>query len=339
MLAWHASELHTHTRHSDGQFTVAELMENSVAAGYETVALTDHNTTSGLAELPEAARRTGLRAIRGLEWSSYHGHMVTHGCRTYIPWHDIGLDDIHTAIARVHEAGGIAGVAHPFTIGEPFCLGCRFHFHLKDWSHPDYIEVWNEQWPSLEYSNIKAFDLWTEKLDQGCRIFAASGRDWHGGSGQPHEAFPLTYVGVEDDRLGEDYEAGWLDGMRKGRISVSFGPLPRIGLVDGARGLLHLQGDSVDRRTVGASADIDVSVDFERRKGVYAPDDEDMTVQLAGNTGLLWKATIGTERQKGLYEARPSVDATGLRWVRCELYGSMRGRRQTVAFTNPIFIG
>ena len=180
MLLWHASELHTHTLHSDGQYTVAELLANSVEAGYETVALTDHNTTSGLAELPAAARQTGLHVIRGIEWSSYYGHMVTHGARYYIPWHDIGLDDIHKGIALVHEAGGITGIAHPFTIGEPFCLGCHWHFRVTDWNHPDYIEVWNECWPSLEYSNIKAFNFWTEKLNEGYRIYAASGRDWHG---------------------------------------------------------------------------------------------------------------------------------------------------------------
>ena len=50
-MKWYPVELHTHTEHSDGDFTVAGLVHAAKDRGFTAVALTDHNTASGLAEL------------------------------------------------------------------------------------------------------------------------------------------------------------------------------------------------------------------------------------------------------------------------------------------------
>ena len=47
-MRWYPVELHTHTRHSDGAFTVEELVEAAARNGYRALALTDHNTSSGV---------------------------------------------------------------------------------------------------------------------------------------------------------------------------------------------------------------------------------------------------------------------------------------------------
>lgn len=334
MILWHASELHTHTVHSDGDLTVEELCRQAALAGYDTLALTDHNTISGHRELLRLAPRYGLHAIRGMEWTTYFGHMVTHGTRHYVDWH-IGREEIHAGIANVHGAGGIAGVAHPFTIGEPYCLGCHWHFTLSDWEHPDYIEVWNGEWAPLQYRNQKAYQLWTEKLNEGLIISAAAGRDWHS-TKAPHTAVPVTYVGVEDDRL-EDYEAGWLEGMRKGRISVSFGPLLLIQWKDPGGPGFGL-GDRIDRRRPGAMADVLVTVDFDRRNRMCPLDDEPLELRLVGSTGILWQTVMNAAERAGTATWDVSVDTHSLKWLRGELEGSMEGRRQMVAFTNPIYI-
>src|SRR5438876_386437 len=51
-------ETHLHTRHSDGQHTVTEMLAACRMAGYDAVALTDHNTQSGLDEAVAAAARS-----------------------------------------------------------------------------------------------------------------------------------------------------------------------------------------------------------------------------------------------------------------------------------------
>ena len=53
-------EPHLHTLHSDGQDSVASMFEACKAAGYDAVALTDHNTVSGLPEAEVIARDLDL---------------------------------------------------------------------------------------------------------------------------------------------------------------------------------------------------------------------------------------------------------------------------------------
>lgn len=62
-------DLHTHTVHSDGSFTPQEL----IAAAKEAdviIALTDHNTVSGLPEFLSEAERQGVCAVGGVELST-----------------------------------------------------------------------------------------------------------------------------------------------------------------------------------------------------------------------------------------------------------------------------
>src|SRR5260370_9154719 len=72
-------ETHLHTRHSDGQDSVTEMLAACRMAGYDAVALTDHNTQSGLDEAVEAAARLGLILLPGVEVTTFFGHAVVLG--------------------------------------------------------------------------------------------------------------------------------------------------------------------------------------------------------------------------------------------------------------------
>ena len=64
-------DLHLHTLASDGRLTPTELVRLAAQQGLNTVAITDHDTTDGLAEAIEAAREfPGLRVIPGIELSA-----------------------------------------------------------------------------------------------------------------------------------------------------------------------------------------------------------------------------------------------------------------------------
>ena len=70
-------DLHTHSTRSDGTDTPAELVEQARAVGLDAVALTDHDATAGWDEAQDAADRTGIRLIRGIEISTtFHGASV-----------------------------------------------------------------------------------------------------------------------------------------------------------------------------------------------------------------------------------------------------------------------
>jgi predicted metal-dependent phosphoesterase TrpH len=71
-------DLHTHSSVSDGTETPAELVAAAVAAGLGTVALTDHDSTSGWQSAFGAAEGTGLTVIPGMEFSTRFGWKSVH---------------------------------------------------------------------------------------------------------------------------------------------------------------------------------------------------------------------------------------------------------------------
>ncbi len=64
-------DLHLHTTASDGRLTPTELIDLVAGKGLKVVALTDHDSTEGLAEALDAARNyPELRVIPGIELST-----------------------------------------------------------------------------------------------------------------------------------------------------------------------------------------------------------------------------------------------------------------------------
>ena len=60
-------DLHTHTTASDGTDTPRGLIRKAAEAGLAAVAVTDHDTISGLDEAEAAGRDFGVEVIRGCE--------------------------------------------------------------------------------------------------------------------------------------------------------------------------------------------------------------------------------------------------------------------------------
>jgi error-prone DNA polymerase len=72
-------ELHCHSAFSflDGASLPDELVSTALELGYETLALTDHNSVSGSMEFAVAARALGLRPIHGTEVDLADGRHIT----------------------------------------------------------------------------------------------------------------------------------------------------------------------------------------------------------------------------------------------------------------------
>lgn len=64
-------DLHTHSTASDGLYAPAELVKLAHQAGLTTIALTDHDTTNGLAEAQAAGATLGVTVIPGIEINTY----------------------------------------------------------------------------------------------------------------------------------------------------------------------------------------------------------------------------------------------------------------------------
>lgn len=65
-------DLHTHTTASDGSFTPTEVVGMAGQAGLVAVAITDHDTTAGVAEALAAGENLPLEVVPGVELSVNH---------------------------------------------------------------------------------------------------------------------------------------------------------------------------------------------------------------------------------------------------------------------------
>lgn len=88
-------DLHTHSTASDGTLSPADLTSCAVAAGVTLLALTDHDTTAGIAEAQAAAHRLGLFLLPGVEisvtWGERSVHILGLGVDPHAPMLQQGL--------------------------------------------------------------------------------------------------------------------------------------------------------------------------------------------------------------------------------------------------------
>lgn len=77
-------DLHVHSNASDGTCMPAQLAAAAKAAGLSAFALTDHDTTGGIAEALAAADTTGIEFIPGVELSTEYEGKEVHVLGLYI---------------------------------------------------------------------------------------------------------------------------------------------------------------------------------------------------------------------------------------------------------------
>ncbi len=327
-LKWLACELHTHTLHSDGRQTLSELAAGAVKLGFDAIALTDHNTMSGLFHKEDVARESGLLILPGMEWTTFYGHMVTLGLDAFADWREADRYGVGEGIEAVHRHGGLAGLAHPFRIGSPACTGCFWEYELSDWSTVDYIEVWSGTFAPIQTGNQRAYALWTDKLNEGYRIAATSGRDWHAQE-DTEEPISVTYLGVPDDV--KPAEEHLVQALRQGRASVTIGPLLGLALDIGDE--RYELGSAVPPDMKGGEIRARVSLDFAVRPGLWTLPDQTYRLMLRSNQGFDAVSTA----HAGLGEYVLPVHDVARKWLRAELWGNVRGANTLIAFTNAIY--
>ncbi len=71
-------DYHMHSCYSDGALEPLELVQRYHAAGYDEIALTDHDVTDGLNEFIIAGKALKIQVIAGIEFSAFHGERELH---------------------------------------------------------------------------------------------------------------------------------------------------------------------------------------------------------------------------------------------------------------------
>ncbi|MBT2485348.1 MULTISPECIES: PHP domain-containing protein [unclassified Microbacterium] len=72
------ADLHLHSNHSDGTESPAEVVRQAHAHGVRTVALTDHDRSTGWGEAGDAAVALGMTFVPGMELSAKHEWRSVH---------------------------------------------------------------------------------------------------------------------------------------------------------------------------------------------------------------------------------------------------------------------
>ncbi|ACT01499.1 CehA/McbA family metallohydrolase [Paenibacillus sp. JDR-2] len=204
---WMKGDLHMHSVHSDGSYTIGQAKESCKARGLEFMALTDHNTSSQnhAALVPDEE----LLLIPGVELTSYFGHANVLGVSDALQ--DFRVTTPTQAEAVLEEArarGGFVSLNHPFCPSCPWELGFDVPY--------DAIEVWNGPWRGL---NERALAWWQGQLAKGRRLIALGGSDAHREERFVKHGRPTASVWTETDTVH-----GVLAGIRQGRVVLQFDP-------------------------------------------------------------------------------------------------------------------
>jgi hypothetical protein len=175
-LRWVRGDLHMHTVHSDGDWTIPQLITAAVSAGLDFIFITDHNTNSHHAEIDNVKTdRKDLLVMRGEEVTTYGGHANVWGLPKdglidfRIPPRDQAA--ISQTVDQAHRSGALISLNHPFGV----CAGCMWSYG-KEAEGFDAIEVWNGSW---DKADDLAVDFWDRLLKQGRRITAIASSDSH----------------------------------------------------------------------------------------------------------------------------------------------------------------
>jgi len=107
-------DFHVHTVCSrDSLIQIEELVPRCRATGLDGLAVTDHDTLEGA--LRAMKRCKDIIIIPGMEIETSEGHVLALNVRKVVK----KSPDFSETIENIHELGGIAVIAHPFSILKP----------------------------------------------------------------------------------------------------------------------------------------------------------------------------------------------------------------------------
>lgn len=214
MNKYYPYELHCHTNHSDGDMSPCELVQKAKSRGYTGIAITDHNTISSVDEVVYWGERYGIKVLKGIEWTTFWGHLTAIGGDNNVDWREISQENIDEIIKRASESGTLITIAHPKRNGSPLCTGCHMDLPITKYEYINAIEVWTQKNPHLGDYNKKAIEYYDGLLNTGYKLAAVYGHDWHR-EDKKERAYATTFIGGNPDNC--------IESLRKGDTFVSLG--------------------------------------------------------------------------------------------------------------------
>jgi hypothetical protein len=252
--------------------------------------------------------------------------MVVLGADEYIDWRFARPETIDEYTRAVKNVRGVVGIAHPFEFGSPLCTGCYWDFKVRNWETVDYIEVWSNLFPHSKLKNYLAFNWWTSLLNQGHRLAATAGWDWHRPEKKPPLP-PATWLGLRDGRIDT---ASVREALEMGRSFVTLGPFAGLSLA-GENGQSYGLGEIA----AAGNYRLNLTVDESRRRKIWTP------FGIATKTIRLVQG--GNVIESLPYSPGQTILTADMRlqpgWLRLEGYGDYMGAEDKLLFfSSPVYI-
>ena len=218
-LTWFAGDLHAHTFHGDGRWSVKGILESATSNNLDFVALTEHNTFSHHRAIEKVSKDyPNLLVLKGQEITTYGGHINAWG----LPmgeWIDFRVppnreESARRIAAEAKKLGAIVSVNHP-TMD---CGGCGWTY--GDWDNMTSVEVWNATWDAQDESALKQ---WDALLRQGKRITAIGSSDSHQRPEEPSDYPTNLAIGEPSVFIGAEAKTkkNLLQAIKNGRVFVA----------------------------------------------------------------------------------------------------------------------
>ncbi len=325
---WYRGDFHCHTDFSDGALAPAALADLARANGLDFIAITDHNTIAAYEHFGPAPP---VLVIPGIEATFKQGHCNILGVTPGADW----LAPLTAGSPRIPLTGragrvndllrATAGLGLLNSINHPLLRPWAWEFGEVDWQWVHALEIWNDpSWPENQVANPRAVDLWTALLNDGYRVTALGGSDYHRPAPRPSDPpKPAEVLGRPATLVyaAELSGAAILTAVRQQRVYVSAGP--RVALEAEAGGQRHALG-----------ADLGAYAGPLTLSAAVAGSAEAGRARMVKNGRPLAEAALadGAARLEVTDELRGDAPA----WYRCDVYGA---GGQLLAITNPIFAG
>ncbi len=203
---WLKGDLHLHSTHSDGSYTIEDNAKMAEEKGLDFIALTDHNTISQNYVHESDGK---VLFIPGMELTTYKGHCNLYGVKDpLMDFRATNMEEIRNLLQEARRNGCKISINHPFD------QYCPWEW---DWNVDyDWAEVWNGPWTE---GNERTLHWWQEQLVQGRKLVAVGGSDCH----RPHpyvkQGVPTTCVYSNNKSVNSI-----LDAINKGHVYITYDP-------------------------------------------------------------------------------------------------------------------
>jgi hypothetical protein len=159
-------DLHCHSSFSsDSNVPYAQVIQDSITAGYDFIALTEHDTK---AHLHTDLSVDGMIVLAGYELTMGSGHYNLFGVRDFVKKDDLAGRRLTDYITYLHSKGTLVQINHPYNAKFGSAYGLN--------PDVDLVEVLNGQPTADDYRTMAD---WQTQLCLGRRLVATGGTDAH----------------------------------------------------------------------------------------------------------------------------------------------------------------